>query len=63
VPNVANLMYRDCDAAWQPDAITETDLALLRGLYQTPDNALQKLQRQRIMGAMRRSLEAHAKEK
>jgi hypothetical protein len=63
VRSVANLMYPDCDAAWRADAITETDLALLRGLYRTPDNALQKLQRQRIMGAMRRSLEAGAKEK
>jgi len=58
VSSIANLMHADCAAALQPDGITETDLALLTALYQTSDTSLQKLQRQRIMGNMRRALEA-----
>jgi hypothetical protein len=63
VSSIVNLMYQDCDAAYRADAVTTTDLALLRGLYRTQDNVLQKLQRQRIMGAMQRDLEAQAKGK
>ena len=58
VPSIANLLFTDCDAPLRADAITETDLAMLTALYQTSDASLQKLQRQRIIGAMRRTLQA-----
>lgn len=57
VPTIANLMHEDCDATYRPGAITANDLALLTGLYKTPDNTMQRLQRVRIIGNMRKALE------
>ncbi len=55
-------MKKDCAAGLQPAAITNNDLALLTGLYKTPDDFTGRLQRQRIIGNMRKSLEAQAKQ-
>jgi hypothetical protein len=41
------------------DSLTNVDLALLTGLYQTPEKP-EMIQKQRIIGAMRRTLEAQA---
>jgi hypothetical protein len=60
VPTIANLMQEDCDATYRPDAITANDLALLTGLYKTPDNTMQRLQRVRIIGNMRKALEGRS---
>jgi hypothetical protein len=60
VATIANLMNQNCTADYRPEAITGNDLALLSAIYQTPDLAMQKMQRQRIIGNMRRSLESQA---
>jgi hypothetical protein len=57
VPTIANLMNPNCTADFRPDAITGNDLALLTAMYQTPDQEMQKMQRARIIGNMRRTLE------
>jgi hypothetical protein len=62
IETIANLMKKDCAAGLQPAAITNNDLALLTGLYKTPDDFTGRLQRQRIIGNMRKSLEAQAKQ-
>ena len=61
IETIANLMKKDCAPDLQPAAITNNDLALLTGLYKTPDADMGRLQRQRIIGNMRQSLEAQAK--
>jgi len=60
VSTIANLMLADCDPASRPDAITNTDLAMLTGLYKTPDETGQRIQKARIIGNMRRTLETQA---
>lgn len=57
VPSIANLMLKGCDAANRTDALSDLDMALLTGLYAAPDRP-ELLQRQRIVGAMKRALEA-----
>jgi hypothetical protein len=57
VPSIANLMAAGCDEANHTTALSEVDIAMLTGLYVTPQRP-EMLQRQRIVGAMRRSLEA-----
>lgn len=61
IETIANLLRKDCETGLQPAAITNNDLALLTGLYKTPDADMGRLQRQRIIGNMRQSLEAQAK--
>jgi hypothetical protein len=61
IETIANLMKKDCAAGLQPASITNNDLALLTGLYKTPDDYTGRLQRQRIIGNMRKALEGQAK--
>ena len=49
-----------CAAA---EAITLGDLALLTGIYKTPDDRLQNLHGQRIIGNMREVLEAQLRDR
>jgi hypothetical protein len=56
-PTIANLMLKDCPSENQPHALSHVDIALLTALYQVPDIP-ERAQKQRIAGAMRRSLEA-----
>jgi hypothetical protein len=60
IETIANLMQKDCGTERKPTAITNNDLALLTGLYKTPDDHMQRLQRQRVIGNMRRTLEAQS---
>jgi hypothetical protein len=53
---IANLMLKGCNAADVTHDLSHVDIALLTALYQVPDLP-EKLQKQRIVGAMRRSLE------
>ena len=57
VPSIANLLLPDCDAANHTEQLSDIDTALLTGLYAAPERP-ELLQRQRIIGAMKRSLEA-----
>ena len=57
MPTIANLMQGDCGAENTPHALSHVDIALLTALYEVPDSP-EVLQKQRIVGAMRRSLEA-----
>ncbi len=54
---IANLLTPGCDAALKARQLSHADIALLTALYQVPDQP-EVLQKQRIVGAMRRSLEA-----
>jgi hypothetical protein len=56
VPSITNLMA-NCNADIKSASLSNVDLALLIGLYQTPEKP-EMIQKQRIIGAMRRSLEA-----
>jgi hypothetical protein len=58
VESVANLMAGDCDPALVAKEITSNDLTLLTSLYGTTDDRLQMLHHVRIIGKMRRTLEA-----
>jgi len=60
VATIANLMNPECSAEVRPDAMTGNDIAMLTGLYQTPDDTLQRVQKARIIGNMRKALEAQA---
>ena len=62
IETIANLMQKDSEAGLHTNAITNNDLALLTGLYRTPDDYMQRLQKQRIIGNMRRTLEARARQ-
>jgi hypothetical protein len=57
LPTIANLMLKDCGDEDTPHSLSHVDIALLTALYQVPDSP-EVLQKQRIVGAMRRSLEA-----
>jgi hypothetical protein len=57
MPTIANLMLGDCGAQDTPHGLSHVDIALLTALYEVPDSP-ELLQKQRIVGAMRRSLEA-----
>jgi hypothetical protein len=54
LPTIANLMSKRCAAG---DTLSRIDMALLTALYEVPDNPA-LLQKQRLIGAMRRNLEA-----
>lgn len=55
-PTIANLMVPGCDASVRATALSNVDVALMSALYSVPDIP-ERLQKQRIIGAMRRSLE------
>ena len=55
-PSIANLMLDKCPAANRAHSLSRIDLALLGALYQVPDFP-EALQKQRIVGAIRRDLE------
>jgi len=55
VPTIANLML-GCAAADTAHSLSHVDIAVLTALYSVPDTP-ELLQKQRIVGAMRRSLE------
>lgn len=57
-PSIANLMV-NCSADVKTTALSNVDIALLTGLYETPLKP-EMIQRARIIGAMRRTLEAQA---
>jgi hypothetical protein len=57
MPTIANLLVKGCPAEDTVRDLSHVDIALLTALYQVPDNP-ELLQKQRITGAMRRSLEA-----
>jgi hypothetical protein len=61
VDSIANLPHKDCPPNVTAQAITLGDVALLTGLYKTPDDRLQNLHAQRIIGNMREVLEAQLK--
>jgi hypothetical protein len=54
---ISNLMLKGCGAADTPHSLSHIDIALLTALYSVPDMP-ERLQKQRVVGAMRRSLEA-----
>jgi len=56
IASISNLMAPGCDAAYAPRSLSHIDVALLTALYEIPDSP-EVLQKQRIVGAMRRSLE------
>ena len=58
-PSIANLIAQGCASDVKTSALSNVDVALLTGLYQTPIKP-ETMQRQRIIGAMRRTLEAQA---
>jgi hypothetical protein len=55
-PSITN-MLANCASEVKSTSLTNVDLALLTGLYQTPEKP-EMIQKQRIIGAMRRTLEA-----
>ncbi len=59
VPSIANLMLADCDSANHVDHLSDIDLALLTALYAAPERP-ELLQRQRIVAAMKKALDAQA---
>lgn len=56
-PSISNLMA-NCATDVKTNSLSVVDLALLTGLYQTPEKP-EAIQKARIIGNMRRSLEAH----
>jgi hypothetical protein len=56
-PSITNLMA-NCATDVKSNSLSVVDLALLTGLYQTPEKP-EMIQKARIIGNMRRSLEAH----
>jgi len=58
-PSIANLMVASCNRDVKTASLSNVDVALLTGLYQTPEKP-EMIQKQRIIGAMRRSLEAQS---
>jgi len=56
VETIANLMVPACPAANKPHKLSHADIALLTALYEVADEQ-EQLQKSRIIGGMRRSLE------
>jgi hypothetical protein len=56
MPTMANLMLDSCPAEDRTRNLSHVDIALLTGLYAVPEEP-ELLQKQRIVGVMRRSLE------
>lgn len=58
VETIANLMTRDCHPALSPKQISDNDLKMLTALYSVDDERLGRLQYVRMIGDMRRKLQA-----
>jgi hypothetical protein len=56
-PTIANLMAQGCATDVKTSNLSNVDIAMLTGLYDTPEKP-EMLQRPRIIGAMRRTLES-----
>jgi len=56
-PSIANLFMTACGNEFHATGLTNTDLALLTSLYQTPDTP-ERMQQVRIINNMRKNLEA-----
>ena len=56
-PSIANLMLPNCDPANHVEQLSDLDMAMLTGLYAAAERP-ELLQRQRIVGAMKRALAA-----
>ena len=56
-PSIANLFMTACGNEFHATSLTNTDLALLTSLYQTPDTP-ERMQQVRIINNMRKNLEA-----
>jgi hypothetical protein len=59
-PSIANLMVASCNRDVKTASLSNVDVALLTGLYHTPEKP-EMIQKQRIIGAMRRSLESQSR--
>jgi hypothetical protein len=56
-PSIANLFLTSCESDFRTTGLSNADLALLTGLYQTPDEP-ERLQKVRIINHMRKNLQA-----
>jgi hypothetical protein len=56
-PTIANLMAQGCATDVKTSSLSNVDIAMLTGLYDTPEKP-EMLQRPRMIGAMRRALES-----
>jgi hypothetical protein len=56
-PSISNLMMKDCPAEDHVTSLSDVDIALLTGVYQTPLEP-EMIQKPRIIGNMRKALEA-----
>jgi hypothetical protein len=56
LPSITNLIVPDCDASRKPGAITETDLAYLRGIYSVDPGEALKTQQSDIAAQMEATL-------
>jgi hypothetical protein len=56
LPSIANLMVKDCPAKDHVQALSESDLAMLTGLYHAPSNRMEALQKQSIVREMKNVL-------
>jgi len=64
VPSIVNLMTKDCDASRKPNAVTDIDLAYMRGLYKMTSRGGLAQQRDDIADQMNKGLavsERHSK--
>jgi hypothetical protein len=55
-PSIANLFLTGCEDGFHTTSLSTADLALLTGIYQTPDTP-ERLQKVRIIANMRKNLE------
>jgi hypothetical protein len=55
-PSIANLFLSNCGGDFHTTGLSTTDLAMLTGVYQTPDSP-ERLQKVRIINNMRKNLE------
>jgi hypothetical protein len=58
VESIANLLIKDCDPGLAPKQITDNDIKMLTALYSVDDDWLGRLQYVRMIGTMRRALQA-----
>ena len=56
-PSIANLFLTGCESGFHTPSLSNADMALLTGLYQTPDEP-ERLQKVRIINHMRKNLQA-----
>lgn len=59
LPSITNLLSADCDEYTKAKALTEADLAYLRGVYKAGPDSNFNQQRRVIAGEMARSLLGH----